>query len=248
MNSSTGFSPFQVVYGFQPDSVGTLLASECPESAEQLHAEREAITELVKIHLAEAKVFQQHYANKRVRDAELNVGDRVAIDTAGIKLSGQPGKAFRQRWIGPYKVQTKVSPLVYKLDLPSALRLIHPVFHISKLRLWNDDNTYAERYVTEALAGQHADLARGEHVVGSILEAAIAKHARYPIGRALVFKVRWVGYGAGDDSWEPYAVLREVDKLTDFMRTPAWKALHSSAAYRELGNRWPARVPRSADD
>ncbi|MGH2639957.1 MAG: hypothetical protein ACRDF4_11870, partial [Rhabdochlamydiaceae bacterium] len=37
------------------------------------------------------------------------------------------------RYIGPFTIKRKLSPLNYELQLPPSLS-IHPVFHISKLR------------------------------------------------------------------------------------------------------------------
>jgi transposase InsO family protein len=242
-SSSTCFSPFQAVYGFQPDTVGTLIASEHPGTADQLLATRQAIHKLITANLEDAKQFQQHYANQRVRDIELNVGDRVAIHTKGISMPGQPGKAFKQRYIGPYSIIEKLSPLVYKLRLPPAMKLVHPVIHISRLRLWNDDGLDQARVVTEAHSGQFADLAKGEFVVDSILKAKVAPHSRYALGDTLQFKVRWQGYEQTHDTWEPYVFLKNVEQLDEFMNSPAWQALRETPAYADLVSRWPARVP-----
>ena len=137
-------------------------------------ADREAIHKLVTSNLVKAKEYQQHYANKRVRDVQLQVGDRVGIHSKGITMPGQPGKALRQRYIGPFKIIEKLSPLVYKLSLPPAHKLLHPVFHISRLRLWNDDLDNQSRVVTEATSGRYADQSKGEFVVDSILKAKVA--------------------------------------------------------------------------
>jgi hypothetical protein len=247
-NSSTGFSPFQVVYGFQPNTVGTLIASEHPGSAEQLLADREAIHKLVTSNLVKAKEYQQHYANKRVRDVQLQVGDRVGIHSKGITMPGQPGKALRQRYIGPFKIIEKLSPLVYKLSLPPAHKLLHPVFHISRLRLWNDDLDNQSRVVTEATSGRYADQSKGEFVVDSILKAKVAPHPRYPIGDTLQFKVHWQGYTAAEDSWEPYVLLKKVEELGHFMNSHAYHKLTKSPAFIELSRRWPARIPRARDE
>ena len=173
---------------------------------------------------------------------------KVGINTKGIKMPGQPGKALTQRYIGPYKVIEKLSPLVYKLSLPPSLKLVHPVFHISRLRLWNDDVLDHARVMTEAHAGRFADLAKGEFVVDSILKAKVAPHRRYPIGDALQFKVRWLGYDTTEDTWEPYVLLKKVEQLDEFMASSAYKHFTKSPAYVELSRRWPARVPRKGDD
>ena len=245
-NSSTQFSPFEVMYGYQPHTVGTLQANDTCPSATQLLADREAIRKLVVINLQEAKEFQKHYADKKLKHVEFALRDRVSIDTAGLALAGQPGKAFKQRWIGPFTVSSKLSPLVYRLDLPPAMNQVHPVFHISKLRLWKDDTVNPQRYVSEAQAGRHADVARGEYFVDCITDCALGESDRFRTGDTLLFKVRWLNYDSTHDSWEPYSNVRQTEALTIFMQSAAWKRLSASAEYQELARRWPARVPRTA--
>ena len=46
------------------------------------------------------------------------------------------------RFIGPYEVIEKVSPVVYKLALPLELEKIHNVFHVSMLRRYMLDPSH----------------------------------------------------------------------------------------------------------
>ena len=39
------------------------------------------------------------------------------------------------------------------------------------------------------------------------------------------FKIRWAGYGAEDDTWEPYSEVRDNDILHAFLRANKMKAL-----------------------
>ena len=50
-------------------------------------------------------------------------------------------KKLQDRYIGPFEVLKLVGPTAYKLDLShrSALKLIHPVFHISLFRDFEDN-------------------------------------------------------------------------------------------------------------
>ena len=132
---------------------------------------------LVTANLVEAKHFQEHYANRKVREAELHEGDRVALRTEGLRLQGQPSSMLKQRYLGPFEVIEKLSPLVYKLKLPKSMK-IHPVVHISKLRLWRDDLKFPDRIVSEALAEQHMDIAQGEVLIDSIMDVQIAHNIK----------------------------------------------------------------------
>ena len=66
------------------------------------------------------------------------------LNTENLNL-GVPRK-LASRFIGPFPIVEKLSPLVYKLELPTHFK-IHPTFHISKLRPYYMDETFGEWYV-----------------------------------------------------------------------------------------------------
>ena len=41
----------------------------------------------------------------------------------------------------------------------------------------------------------------------------------------MTFKVKWLGYGPEHDSWEPYANLRDIGKLHEYLITNRMKSL-----------------------
>ena len=73
------------------------------------------------------------------RHVEFQVVDRVLL-----KL--QPYKQFSVRirrhqkllpkFYGPYKIEQRIGPIAYKLELPTGTKL-HPFFHVSKLKLFH---------------------------------------------------------------------------------------------------------------
>ena len=54
---------------------------------------------------------------------------------------GKKGK-LSPRFIGPYEVIEKVSPMAYRLALPPELEKIHNVFHVSMLRRYRSDSSH----------------------------------------------------------------------------------------------------------
>ena len=65
---------------------------------------------------------------------EYNVGDEVVLTTKHIKnYCPHPPAKIKARWIGPFTITQKVSPVAYRVDLPPGWHL-HPVFHVDKLK------------------------------------------------------------------------------------------------------------------
>ena len=56
-----------------------------------------------------------------------------------------------------------------------------------------------------------------EWLIDTILEHRYSNDGR-PLARNLEFKVRWLGYGAEDDTWEPWKNMRETVQVEDYAR------------------------------
>ena len=54
----------------------------------------------------------------------------------------RPSAKLADVWYGPYWITKKISPVAYKVNLPSSLKNVHNVFHISKLKKYanRDEN------------------------------------------------------------------------------------------------------------
>ncbi|XP_020081017.1 uncharacterized protein LOC109704665 [Ananas comosus] len=91
---------------------------------------------LVRQRLLTAQLRQQSYTNKRRKNLEFAVGDRVLLKVSpmrGIKRFGVRGK-LSPRYIGPYEILERIGTVVDRLALPQKFEGIHNVFHVSNLR------------------------------------------------------------------------------------------------------------------
>ncbi|XP_020092185.1 uncharacterized protein LOC109712828 [Ananas comosus] len=81
-----------------------------------------------KVHLARKRLLtaqsrQKSYSDKRRRDMEFAVGDRVFLKVSpmrGVKRFGVRGK-LSPRYIGPYEVLERIGTVAYRLALPPKL-------------------------------------------------------------------------------------------------------------------------------
>ncbi|KAJ9536006.1 hypothetical protein OSB04_un000834 [Centaurea solstitialis] len=90
----------------------------------------------VRERLKTARDRQRSYADKRRKDIEFQVGDRVMLKVSpwkGVIHFGRKGK-LSPRYIAPYKIIERIGAVAYKLELPDELSGVHNTFHVSNLR------------------------------------------------------------------------------------------------------------------
>jgi hypothetical protein len=214
-NASTGMSPFRMNHGrdpFNPYSTIAKFPDEIPAAAEFME-HLSNITKIATDALVLAKANQEKNANKSRRDVQYNVGDQVLLSAHHINLASQanrPSKKLQHRFIGPYKIIKKISTVAYKLELPESLK-IHPVFHVSLLRPYQDPMTFSDRPpVTPPPAPITIDDAP-EYEVERILDHRTRR-------RHLEYLVKWVGYPEYDASWEPETNLNNAKESVEAYR------------------------------
>ncbi|KAK6148426.1 hypothetical protein DH2020_019338 [Rehmannia glutinosa] len=84
---------------------------------------------------------QKSYADRRRKDLQFEVLDKVFLKVAPLKgmvRFGKKGK-LRPRYIGPFEILDRIGDVAYRLALPPELAAVHNVFHISMLRKYISD-------------------------------------------------------------------------------------------------------------
>ena len=99
---------------------------------------QETTDKIVKIreNLTTARSRQKSYADKRRKPLEFAVDDRVLLKVSpwkGVVRFGKKGK-LAPRYVGPFRIIERVGKVAYRLELPTELENVHPVFHVSNLR------------------------------------------------------------------------------------------------------------------
>ena len=143
-NSTTGFSPTQLVYGRQgrgPLQVlkeawsddNFVLPVGTKDAGDYLMDLRDRLAvaaRLAELNSAENQAKYCSYANKRAKHKVFEVGQQVIVfeRSSSIKLLSE--------WIGPCTIIDKCSDNSYMLDMPNGGR---SKFHTSKMRLYHTD-------------------------------------------------------------------------------------------------------------
>ncbi|GJR71627.1 putative reverse transcriptase domain-containing protein [Tanacetum coccineum] len=77
---------------------------------------------------------QKSYADNRRKPLEFEVGDRMMLKVSPWKGVDCFGKKLSPRYVGPFEILKRISPIAYRLRLPEELIGIHDTFHVSNLK------------------------------------------------------------------------------------------------------------------
>nr|GFB50250.1 putative reverse transcriptase domain-containing protein [Tanacetum cinerariifolium] len=109
---------------------------------------------LIKQRMQAAQDRQKNYADRKRKQMEFEIGDRVMLKVSlwkGVVRFGKRGK-LNPRYVGPFKVLAKVGKVAYKLELPQELSRVHHTFHVSNLK-----KCYSDEPLVMPLEGVHID-------------------------------------------------------------------------------------------
>ncbi|GJS16084.1 reverse transcriptase domain-containing protein [Tanacetum coccineum] len=133
-HASIKAAPFEALYGRKCRS--PVCWSEVGDAQltgpEMIRETTEMIVQ-IKNRLLAARSRQKSYADVRRKPLEFEVGDKAMLKVSpwkGVVRFGKCGK-LSPRYIGPFKILSRVGPVAYKLELPRELQGIHNTFLVS---------------------------------------------------------------------------------------------------------------------
>ncbi len=173
-----------------------------------------AAIKAAKTHISAAQNRQKQHADRGRRELQFEPGDRVMLSTKNTPIAQGPAYKLKPRFTGPFKVIDVVSPVAYRLQLPSSWR-VHDVFHVSCLAPFRDgtddfptrqrqrppppvfDPQIGESYIADCLLGRRFNRSTRQHE----------------------YLVKWKGYPDHEATYQPYnhlnpALRREARQLT----------------------------------
>jgi hypothetical protein len=144
VNSSSGFAPFELTYGYLPRLTPFPLNDIKYRGVKEFAQRARANLEIAHDAIIEACIIATFQANRhRAEEPPLRPGDLVYLSTANLNLPKRWARKLAPKYIGPFKV-TKAFPDTsnYTLELSEELvaRRIHPKFHVSLLRRYEPNN------------------------------------------------------------------------------------------------------------
>ncbi|XP_059292687.1 uncharacterized protein LOC132046150, partial [Lycium ferocissimum] len=133
----------------------------------------------------------------RRRELEFSVGDKVFLKVSPIKEVMQFSKKRKLSpcFIGPYEIVKKIGTVAYELKLPPDMAMVHPVFHISMLRLYKPDPSHVlnheEIEINEGLSYEEEPVQILDHQVRWLRTKDVAS-----------VKVLWQNRDTEEATWE----------------------------------------------
>ena len=152
--SSTGFSPFELLYG-RPVRGPLDVLRESWEAHQRstesvvsyvlhMREKMEKMMDVVQVNMKKAQQQQKCWYDRSSRTREFKVGDEVLV-----LLPTATNKLFA-RWQGPYPIVKCMGTVNYQVDMFDR-RKRHRTFHVNMLRQWHTptDTAYAAEETTE---------------------------------------------------------------------------------------------------
>jgi hypothetical protein len=219
-HSSHGEAPAQLLMGYTPRAPADFIVEEALD-VKRINAGAAERICLLQAHRIAARDAIQRSRDKQAFQYDklrrmflFEKGDLVLINPFKLDLveSHGIGTKLRQRRLGPFEVLERVSPTSYRLRLPDTYPM-HNVVNVEHLSQYQPA-TNKDRPKLD----NPRELLKASTEEYEVLKIVEEKRERGKHGKRL-YRVRWKGYDAEDDTWQTEYDLRNAPEILK-----AWRA------------------------
>ncbi|XP_026428634.1 uncharacterized protein LOC113324530 [Papaver somniferum] len=140
-------SPYEDVYSRAPPTISSYLQGTTSVNDVDFNLRvRDHTLKLLKFHLQAAQARMKSHVDNHRTERSFAVNDWVFLRLQPYRQSTvaiQSYSKISHRFFGPFKIIERIGEVAYKLELPAESR-IHPVFHVSQLKLKLGSSIVAE--------------------------------------------------------------------------------------------------------
>jgi hypothetical protein len=200
---STKVAPFEAVFGYSPPRLLSYMPGTAMlDSVEDKLKSRDQILQLLKENLYRSQNRMKLYADLRRTERHFQEGDWVYLRLQPyrqLSVTWRRNLKLSPRFYGPFQVVRKVGTVAYELQLP-ADSSIHPVFHVSQLKLKLGRSVSPVSQLPPVTP---------QGIVQAEPEKVLNRRTRKVHNQAMVeLLVQWQGQDQNEATWESFAKLK----------------------------------------
>uniref|UniRef100_A0A3Q2ZUK7 Integrase catalytic domain-containing protein n=1 Tax=Kryptolebias marmoratus TaxID=37003 RepID=A0A3Q2ZUK7_KRYMA len=207
VSAATGLSPFEASLGYQPPLLNSdesliSVSSVCHHIRRCRNVWRIATDALNHTSLRNKRFADR----KRIPAPAYEPGQKVWLSTKNVHLKSM-SKKLSPRFIGPFEVESIISPSAVRLRLrlPATLR-IHSTFHVSQIKPVQTST------LCPSSEPPPPAMDVGGHPAYSVRRLVDARQR----GRGWQYLVDWEGYGPEDRLWVPGSFILDPTLISDY--------------------------------
>jgi len=211
MHATTGKSPAELLYGFNPRHAVDLINPSSPSAAEEWAMARDIQRKDAADAIALAQAVMKIHADRKREEFLLKPGDKAYLRLhTGYHLPGVPKAKIGQQRVGPFEVEEVVGGgNAYKLKLPKSWK-VWPVISAAFLdKALSGPDPYERIETPQPVVEEGELLADGDRwEVAAIVGKRIYR-------KKVQYLVRWLHFGPEDDTWMNISELNGCAELVE---------------------------------
>ncbi|QRW13242.1 Retrotransposable element Tf2 protein [Ceratobasidium sp. AG-Ba] len=199
VNSATGKTAFETIYGLHPRWDLVDLEVNAPNATDMADSMQEIWDEVI----ASMEFYRSKESDPK---REYKVGDKVWLVGQNI-TTRRPSKKLDNKKLGPFVISEKISSHAYRLELPKTMRT-HNVFHINLLAPFTEDKDFHRRQARPPPIVTEEEEGEEEYEVDHVVAWEQRKTGLY-------YQIRWKGYDPIEDTMERAEKMAELPQIME---------------------------------